>query len=128
MQHHYNNIPTWNMYDSTKEEHNLIKQIDNFFQFCIVLLKLKHWKKQWINFWKDIFTFLKERNCVLVYIILINWTESAFTLYENRKTIKNYLNWKNWSDFLLCKEKRIFIYNYYLIAIFSEIFKRTILN
>ena len=67
-----------------RRNHIVTNAMDNFFQCCIILLKLKHWT----NFWEYNFTFLTEKNWVLVFIILINWTELAFTSYENKKQKK----------------------------------------
>ena len=96
--------------------------MDNFFQGCIILFNLKTMKKQWTNFWEYIFTFLMEKNCVL------NWIGFHF-IWKLKKKEKNYLNWRNWSNFLFCNDYWLFICNCYLIAIlYWEIFKRTILN
>ena len=56
----------------------------NFFGcFIFLLIKLKHLrKKQWTNFLKYAFTFLTEKNWVLV---LIHQIKLAFILYENKQ-------------------------------------------
>ena len=102
--------------------------MDNFFQCCIILLKLKHWKKQWTNFWEYIFTFLTEKNCVLVFIILINWTELAFTSYENKKQKKTSLIEEIEVTFCYAMTKRFFTFNYLIAVFYGGIFKKTILN
>ena len=72
-----------------------MKQINNFFQcYIILLLYIETPQKEIMNqFWKYIFTSLMEKNCVVVYVILIHRIELAFTSYENQR--KKKLNSRN---------------------------------